>query len=101
MALALAAILPSCALLPPDARVPHVPYVGMSEQAVRAELGNPSSEFPGHFANPPLSTRKRYPGRIKTLVYKRRAGARYIAFQKELSGWVAIYSGWLRKGSRF
>jgi hypothetical protein len=76
-------------------------YVGKTEAAVRAELGQPDHEFAGHYGNPPLHFTSQFTGEIKTLVFKRPDGEIYVSFEKRADGWMGICSQWLPQGGVF
>ena len=76
-------------------------FVNQSEAVVRLRLGKAEDEFEGHYGAPPIDFQLKFPGRIKTLLFKKRGGEYYVTFEKRSAGWVCISSSWLEQGAVF
>lgn len=95
----IAILLSSC-----DRRLSHLDdneYLGMAEATVRADLGQVGHEFDGHYGNPPTDFTDRFVGPIKTLVFERPDGSRYVSFEERAGKWICISSSWLPMGAAF
>lgn len=74
---------------------------GKTEDAVRAQFGQPHHEFAGHYAAPPESFTQQFTGPIKTLVFAKPGGELYVSFERRNGSWIAICNSWLRSGAAF
>jgi hypothetical protein len=73
----------------------------MTEEAVRAELGEADKDFPRFYGNPGRSFTDLHPGEVKTLVFKKVGGEYYVEFEQLSAGWICISSSWLPTGAEF
>ena len=75
--------------------------VGMTEPAVRSQLGPPRSEFAGHYGLPPLEFVNSFHGPVKTSVFAVAGGDLYVSFERRPQGWVVICDQRLGTGGAF
>lgn len=82
-------------------RLPDNAYLNKTEFQVCSLLGQPESEFAGHYGNPPLTFTQKFHGEVKTLVFRSRAYDDYVTFEKQPIGWLVIRSSCVSKGTVF
>jgi hypothetical protein len=88
-------------LQPVTSTSPRNELVGLTEPAVRSRLGEPRSEFAGHYGLPPKSFVDKFSRQIKTSVFRTATGDEYVSFEKRQDSWVVICNQSVPAGAAF
>ena len=95
LVLATAALLSGCMIPPPDQA-----YAGSTKQQIIAELGQPTTQFKGHYGLVPKWWVDAHPDCV-TYEYERLNGTLYITVERRDAAWVGLCSQWLPAGGVF
>lgn len=75
-------------------------FVGSTKQQIVQKLGNPTTQFAGHYGNPPSAWADQHPNCV-TLVYQKPDGTLYVTIESKNGDWIGLCSQWLPKGGAF
>lgn len=75
--------------------------VGMTETNVHSRLGQPRLGFAGHYGLVSRQFADKFPGKIKTSVFRIPGGDEYVSFERRQDTWIVISNTWLQAGGVF
>lgn len=78
-------------------RIDTTGLIGLNQNQLLDELGEPTQTFDGLFGNPTVAHAQQY-GEVRTQVYDRYGGSLYVALESRNGGWFVVEADYLPDG---
>ncbi|HSZ58123.1 MAG TPA: hypothetical protein VK797_20840 [Tepidisphaeraceae bacterium] len=75
-------------------------FVGSTKEQIIAKLGNPTTQFNGHYGLPGLGWANQHPNCV-TLLFEKPGGTLYVTIEPKNGEWIGLRSQWLPEGGAF